>query len=236
MLTPIDALLVLLIALGLPLRAFFSMRRLKRAEPQALVRVRPRLYGFAMLTQWSLALAVVTLWLAQQRSWASLGLELRLGGGLLGVLAGLFTISLMVWRQRASIEREPELQARVRTRLAGVEKLLPTNDRESRLFRALSVTAGVCEELLFRGFLFWVFTHFLPFWGAAALQAVLFGIGHAYQGPKGVLATTLAGAFLTGVLIVGGSLYPAMLVHALMDLNAGDMGRRAFAAQGNDSA
>lgn len=236
MLTPIDTLLVLLITVGLPLRALYSMRRLKRTEPQALERVRPRMYALAMLTQWSLAFAVVALWFVQGRSWAGLGLELRLGGGLLGVLAGLFTISLMVWRQRAAIESEPELQARVRNRLAGVEKLLPTNDRESALFRALSVTAGVCEELLFRGFLFWVFTHFLPFWGAAALQAVLFGLGHAYQGPKGIVATTLAGAFLTGVLIVSGSLYPAMLVHALMDLNAGDMGRRAFAAPRNASA
>ncbi|MEO5989513.1 MAG: CPBP family intramembrane glutamic endopeptidase [Candidatus Eisenbacteria bacterium] len=236
MLTPFDTSLALLIILGLPLRAYFSMRRLKRAEPQALARVRPRLYAFAMLTQWSLALAVVALWIAERRSWTGLGLELRLGGGLLGVLAGLFTISLMLWRQRASIEREPELRERVRARLAGVEKLLPTNDRESTLFAALSVTAGVCEELLFRGFLFWLFTHFLPFWGAAALQAVLFGIGHAYQGPKGIVATTLAGIFLTGVLIVSGSLYAPMLVHALMDLNAGDMGRRAFAEPGSAPA
>ncbi len=228
--TPFDWLFVLLIAVGLPLRALFSMRRLKRANPEQLAALRPRLYTLAMLTQWSLTLGIVALWLSQGRSWADLGLVLKPGGGLIGVLAGLFTISLMAWRQREAIACEPELQARVRARLAGVEKLLPTTDREALLFRALSVTAGICEELLFRGFLLWVLTHYLPFWGAAAAQAVMFGIGHAYQGTKGIMATTIAGGFLTAVVIVSGSLHAAMLAHALMDLNAGDMGRRAFAA------
>jgi len=231
MLTSIDLVLVLLIAVGLPLRALYSMRRLQRTGPEALGKVRPRLYGMAMLTQWSLALAVVALWLVERRSWAGLGLELQLGGGLIGVMTGLFTITLIAWRQRSAIEREPELQARVRARLAGVEKLLPTSDHESMLFRALSVTAGVCEELLFRGYLLWVLSHFMPFWGAAALQTLMFGVGHAYQGAKGIISTTIAGAFLTAVVIVSGSLYAAMLAHALMDLNAGDMGRRAFAAR-----
>lgn len=236
MLTSFDGLLVLAIAVGLPLRALYSMRRLQRTETGALVAVRPRLYGFALLTQWSLVAAVAALWFVQHREWAGLGLELKLGGGLVGVLTGLFTITLLAWRQRGAIEREPELQARVRARLAGVERLLPTNDRESAMFRALAVTAGICEELLFRGYLLWVFSHFLPFWGAAALQALLFGVGHAYQGAKGVLSTSIAGAFLTAVVIVSGSLYAAMLAHALMDLNAGAMGRRAFAARGDTSA
>ncbi len=39
---------------------------------------------------------------------------------------------------------------------AFVEYLLPHSRDELRWFTALSVTAGVCEELLYRGFLFWV--------------------------------------------------------------------------------
>jgi hypothetical protein len=34
------------------------------------------------------------------------------------------------------------------------------------------------------------------------------------------------GAFFTGVVWVSGSLVPAMLIHALMDLHAGDLARR----------
>lgn len=229
-LTPFDLALVLLIVVGLPLRAWYSMSRLKAASPESLARMRPPLYGFAMLTQWSIALAIVALWIVQQRSFAGLGLELRLGGGLVGVLTGLFTITLLARRQRSAIQSDPELQARIRERLSSVRPLLPVTDHEAMWFRGLSLTAGICEELLFRGFLLWVFSHFLPFWGAAGLQAVLFGVGHAYQGPRGIVTSGIAGVFLTLVMIVSGSVYPAMLAHALMDLNAGDLGRIAFAS------
>ena len=236
MLIPFDWVLFVLITLGLPVRAWFSMQRLKRSSAEALALVRPRLYGFAMLTQWSLSLAVLALWIWQRREWGALGLELKLGGGLVGVLTGLFTISLLAWRQRGLVTSDPDMRARVRARLAGVQRLLPTNDGESRWFAALAVTAGICEELLFRGFVLWLLTHFLPYWGAAVVQAILFGVGHAYQGVKGIVATAIAGAFLTGVLIVSGSVYAAMLAHALMDLHAGNMGRRAFAPPDSHAA
>lgn len=228
MLTTPDVVLAGLIALGLPLRALHAMRALKRAESAALPALRPKLWTRGIVTQWLLAAGVAALWIAHRRDPLALGLGLRPTFGLAGVLVGLATVVALVLRQRGLVDTDPETRERIRARLAGVERLLPRRGESFGLFAALAITAGVCEELLFRGFLWWCFSHVLPFWGAGALQAACFGLGHAYQGPRGILLTGIAGAFFTLVVALSGSLWPAMLMHALMDLHAGDMARRAF--------
>ncbi len=222
----LDHLIVALILLVLPLRAWWGMRALNAAAADAVPMLRRRLWQRGMLMQWLLTAAIAWGWWSEHRSPVSLSLVLRPTMGLVGVLVGLATIVSLVVRQRARIAREPELQASVRQQLAPVARLMPHNDAEFAGFAALAVTAGVCEEVMFRGFLTWYLGHFLPLPFAALLQAVLFGLAHLYQGRAGIVKTGLVGAFFTGIVWVSGSLVPAMLIHALMDLHAGDLARR----------
>jgi membrane protease YdiL (CAAX protease family) len=87
----------------------------------------------------------------------------------------------------------------------------------------VSLTAGFCEEFLFRGYFIWVFAPWLGWWGAAALSVLIFAILHAYQGWNGVLRTGIVGAVFTLVVAIFNSLWPAIALHALMDLGAGMM-------------
>lgn len=228
MLTPADHVLVLFIVVGLPLRALFGIRALRAAPARSVPDLRRRLWWRAIATQWLLTVVVLWHWAMTFRSLASLGLVLRPTTGLAGVLVGLTTIVILVSRQRRALVSDESLRARVRDRLAPVERLMPHAPHEFPLFAGLACTAGLCEEFLFRGYLLWYAVHFMPFTFACVAQALVFGACHAYQGPRGVLLTTLAGAFLTGVLLVAGSIWPAMLIHALMDLHAGDLARRVF--------
>jgi membrane protease YdiL (CAAX protease family) len=228
MLTPADHLLVLCIVVGLPLRALFGIRALRAAPAASLPELRRRLWWRAIATQWLLTVVVLWHWAMCFRSFATLALLLKPTTGLVGVLVGLTTIITLVARQRGALSSDETLRTRVRDRLAPVEQLMPHAAREWPLFVALACTAGLCEELLFRGYLLWYAAHFMPLMFAAVAQAVVFGLCHAYQGRRGVLLTTLAGAFFTGVLLVSGSIWPAMLIHALMDLHAGDLARRVF--------
>jgi membrane protease YdiL (CAAX protease family) len=228
MLTPADHVLVLLIVVGLPLRALFGIRALRAASAATLPELRRRSWWRAIATQWLLTVLVVWQWGMAFRSFASLGLVLRPTTGLTGVLVGLTTIAILVSRQRGALASDESLRARVRDRLASVEPLMPHAAREFPLFVGLACTAGLCEEFLFRGYLLWYAMHFIPFGFACVAQALVFGVCHAYQGPRGILLTTLAGAFFTGVLLVAGSIWPAMLMHVLMDVHAGDLARRVF--------
>jgi membrane protease YdiL (CAAX protease family) len=88
----------------------------------------------------------------------------------------------------------------------------------------VSFTAGVCEELLFRGWLLWYFAEFAPYPVAIALSLASFGLGHAYQGVRGIVLTTLLGAVLLAIYLVAGTIWPAMLFHAAFDAANGLLG------------
>jgi hypothetical protein len=86
---------------------------------------------------------------------------------------------------------------------------------------AVSLSAGFCEEFVFRGYLIWAFQPVFGLWGAAAFSVVVFAAAHAYQGAKGFLATGVVGGLLTFVVLIFGSLLPAMALHALVDIAQG---------------
>ena len=99
--------------------------------------------------------------------------------------------------------------------------LLPRTVRERRAFALLSVTAGVCEETLYRGVLAAVVTALWPgvgAVGAAMLSAAAFGLAHLYQGAVGVVTSTVLGACLGVLYLATGSLVLPACYHALVDL------------------
>jgi uncharacterized protein len=99
---------------------------------------------------------------------------------------------------------------------------LPSATVERQWFALLSVTAGVCEELLFRGFLL-RYLHTWPLhlgllW-AVLVAAVVFGTHHLYQGAKGFASTSVGGLLFAGILLVTGSLWVGMVYHAAADMS-----------------
>ncbi len=224
--TALDFGLALLIVLGLPLRALLTKRSLERLPEHEHAARRPAVWQRAMLSQWLLVAAVAALWWQGRRTPEGLGLVAHPTAGLMGVLAGVAVITALLHRQRPLVGEDPEVRRRVRQRLAGAWPILPQARREFAGFVPLAITAGVCEEVLFRGFLVWLLSAFVPWWVAGLVQAVCFGLGHAYQGPRGVVLTGIVGLFLMAVVWLTGSLWAAIVIHALMDLHAGDMAWR----------
>ena len=56
------------------------------------------------------------------------------------------------------------------------------------------------------------------FWVATIVVSVLFGYGHYYKGPAGVLDSAVAGLILgSAYLIAGGNLWAAVLAHGFID-------------------
>jgi membrane protease YdiL (CAAX protease family) len=100
--------------------------------------------------------------------------------------------------------------------------------RDWQAFAPLAVTAGICEELLFRGYLVWFLTPWLGLWGAAGLSVVSFGVAHGYQGPTFAVRAFLAGAVMGGLALLTGSVLPGMVLHAVVDLAGGYAGYRAL--------
>lgn len=103
--------------------------------------------------------------------------------------------------------------------LESVGFLTPRGAAEVTLWVMMSVTAGFCEELVFRGYLQ---RQFLALTGSAALavlvQAVLFGIAHWYQGAKMMIVITGLGVLFGILAHWRKSLRPGMIAHAWGDI------------------
>ena len=100
--------------------------------------------------------------------------------------------------------------------------MLPRTGMELGVWIALSATAGLCEEIMFRGYLqkqFRVATRSTA--AAIVMQAIVFGIAHAYQGGRRIVLIGVYGA-LFGILAAWRkSLRPGMIGHALQDSFSG---------------
>jgi membrane protease YdiL (CAAX protease family) len=228
----LDHVLALALAVLFPLRAaLFGYRRLTAADPADVPRVRLWLYRQGIVIQWALAAATVALWAWQGRPWHALGVVPRLTWGLLGVSVGLAIVVAYVLVQRGKALEDDEALARVRRQMRNLERMMPRGAEEMRWFNRLAVTAGVCEELLYRGYLIWYLGHWLALVPAVLVASVVFGFGHAYQGPRGIAVTTLVGLFMSAIFLLTGSLVACMVFHALMDLHAGHVARAAFARE-----
>ena len=84
------------------------------------------------------------------------------------------------------------------------------------------LTAGLGEELLFRGFLLDRLMRLRGMrgrkWPAAIIQAAIFGLPHLYQGWGGVLVTASVGLFLAWLRFANrGNLWACILAHAAVD-------------------
>jgi uncharacterized protein len=102
-----------------------------------------------------------------------------------------------------------------------VQALLPRNRAELPYGAALSINAGIVEELLFRlamPALIFAFTNNVVL--SVVASVVVFGALHAYQGVAGVVGASLIGAVLMAVYLGTESIVVAIVVHALFDLRS----------------
>ena len=101
-----------------------------------------------------------------------------------------------------------------------MEHLFPRNKDERFWTAALSISAGVNEELCFRlviPFLVFIVSGSAAF--AICLATIWFGLAHFYQGWFGVFVTFILGAIFMFVYLLTQNIWLAMLIHAILDLN-----------------
>jgi len=105
--------------------------------------------------------------------------------------------------------------------LKSFEYFFPATRTERQWWVLVCITAGFCEETLFRGFMLHylhVFPWTLNLTLALLISSVIFGFHHLYQGAGGVAGTAIVG-FLFGLLfLLTGTLLLPIILHALIDL------------------
>jgi membrane protease YdiL (CAAX protease family) len=100
--------------------------------------------------------------------------------------------------------------------------IAPRTGKELALFLVLSATAGVCEEIIFRGYLQRQFS-ILSRVAAVGIvvQAIIFGASHGYEGLQSMFLIALLGASFGVFTYFRKSVKPAMVAHFCQDGAAG---------------
>ena len=232
-LTVFDHILVAILFIVLPVLSVTDYRKLKSQLNAGKPTARLFYYRSTMAWSWGVTLAVAALWLVYKRSIPQLGFGFETGRGFWIGLAITVALCGLAVMQTIVLRRDPEKSRAAASRMEPLQAMIPRTNQEAWEFSALSITAGICEEILYRGYLMVYITSTVAIesmWPAALLSSLAFGLGHAYQGPKGVLKIGLLGLAMAGLYLLTGSLWLLIVLHAVIDLVSGRIGREGFAA------
>jgi len=214
--------LSLIIALVL---IFYLMRgsRPLSARNSASSRTYLRLYLRCIINSWLLLSIVGIIILHDAIPLSSIGLLLPTRWwptllALIGVCI-LFSLVLLMDLRISTDEQFAAEVAEKSPRLA-----LPRTSSERLLWVGVSISVGIWEEIVFRGFLPWYLLHhvtpfgiLIPFVWAATFSLILFSLGHLYQGWRGALGAGLVGITLALLYTLTGNLLASILWHILFD-------------------
>ena len=223
---PWDIVLIfLLLGVVVPWRGRARLKQLL-AKPRVESSERLALYASTIAFQWvATAIAAWRAW-AHGFSYAQLGLT-RVDPVFIAAIAigGTVAIVALQWLNLRRIGRSNSpLRAPLQ---ALAQRILPQSPRELALFCVLAVTAGLCEEFLYRGFaMAALWRSGLPSAAVVVTSAVMFGLAHLYQGRGGFAGTLILGLLFGYSRLWLGTLIPVVAWHIGVDLIAGFAGPR----------
>jgi membrane protease YdiL (CAAX protease family) len=216
---PFEHALALFLFVGVPIWDALETRALKTStNPRRKVlsyrRILLVLWTAAIVAWIALRSSVFFIWPAvSQTALPGMGVSFVWGLVVAFVVGSLLQVVVIRFNEKA---REKVLRAFKRLAF-----ILPITPEERAWFALVSVTAGICEEVLYRGFLIRYLSNgpwHAGLWIALAIASISFGLGHGYQGLSGIIGTALLGAVMAVIFLSTGSLWLPMALHAIIDL------------------
>ncbi len=220
--------ILLLLAVVDPLLGVQDYRLLLRRTREGVADVRVKFYKDYLMWLWPLTIGLLAWWLLSGKGLQSIGLiPVADGRQWVAIGVGVFAILAQVIYLE-TVSRNADGLTKVKEQMGALSNLAPQTRTEDRLFGMVSITAGVCEEILYRGLLLATLVSLVGTWPAVAISSLIFGLGHAYQGISGIVKTGLVGLVLALLTVSSGSLFIAIVLHAVVDLTSGRLMGRAL--------
>ena len=201
------------------------------ARPKISAEDRLSIYASTIAFQWVLTGVIAWRSIARFLTPENLGLTVH-SPGLTTIVAVGMAIALYSL-QYFGIRRIASMPIEATSRMREISlRLMPRTLIEALAFSALAVTAAVCEEFIYRGFVYAVLqTTTGSITVAIVVSSVLFSLAHLYQGKKGLVSTFILGLAFAISRWATGNLIAATVTHLVVDLLAGYVAPGYFAKQ-----
>jgi uncharacterized protein len=215
-----------------PIYGYFDYQRFKeRVQHNPTERV--KYYKKVMLGLWLPTLLILAVTAIAPISFQDFGLKtisintITLGPWVTYIafgLAGLYIFSLLYYLIGSKLSKKMreqivQLKNRENDKIP-FKDILPYSKEDKRVWTYVSWTAGITEEIIYRGFLIFALAQLFPtisIWLVMIISSVLFGLAHAYQGLLNVIKTSLFGMFFAILYIGFDSIIPLIILHFLID-------------------
>lgn len=218
-----DHLFFLIVGLCLPISNFFRARE-GFGDMQFDTATRIQIYYSNGLVLWLGAFIALGLWWMQDRSFILLGLQVpELNRITIGLSLGfILWYGFDLFRETQFAERRKKTIARWHQ----YTPFMPTNKEELSHFNFLAVSAGIGEEIVFRGFFIIYLTS--VFYNvpqgenlAVIIPALIFAVGHSYQGIRAVFKIFFLAILFGYLFLFSNSLWIVILLHIFLDMVSG---------------
>ncbi|SEM22882.1 hypothetical protein SAMN05192533_101513 [Mesobacillus persicus] len=215
-----------------PIYGYFDYQKFKkkvRSNPNERVKY----YKKVMVGLWIPTLLILCLIVIGPLSFKDIGLKgvevdtQTLGTWMTYVSFGIgivYTLSLIYYLigAKVSVKMKNEI-AKIQKKELEKSKfadIMPVTIEDNKMWTFVSWTAGITEEVIYRGFLIFALSHLFPtlsVWVIIILSSILFGLAHTYQGFSNVVRTTIFGLFFAVLYIGLDSILPLIVFHFLVD-------------------
>ncbi len=203
--------LVMLVMPVLAIKSSQALVHILRTRPE----IKASFYLQGIVIQWLLTAAVLLGMWFKQDQWTLIGITTDHAVLWLVVLLLMVITSLLFFR-RATLG--VVAQARIQRLYQHVAHYLPTNEGQYRWGVVLSLTAGICEEIVYRGFVFWRLSSLLGVVPAMLLTNLVFALAHVATGVKNCLLSFVLGLVFSLLYLYTGDLWLSIACHVAIDL------------------
>lgn len=132
----------------------------------------------------------------------------------------LVVVGLLIVQSRLTIENPND----VKDQMIDGYHYLPKTKQELNWFYSLSLSAGICEEIIFRWFVFSFLLNETNLLSAFILTNIIFAVTHMGTGKRNILTTFILGLLFTTIYYFTNNIWLPIILHCAIDLYTGKIG------------
>ena len=224
--------LIVILTIFYPISGHYEIKKLKKSIADGDNNKKIKFYHETIFWSWIPVILILLLLLISGISVDSIGIKWihidtsSLSKWVVYPVIGFYFFYLLYYIYLIIIfKSNKDSRAKAAKRIPNFRWIFPITSKEKSAWSLLSISAGITEEIVYRGYLFYALAIVFPNLSLIHIlfiTVLIFGIGHIYLGME-VIKATILGLIFGIFYIVFDSVIPVIIIHIVQDLALRDI-------------